>query len=106
MKTKNIFAATIVVVLFTASYIVNAQPAKRDTRNMSADSSMSNHNHDNSTMMNQGEMMTMMQKCQSTCYKIGKVKRDNSIVDPGTKKGSYGYFQYKRQKDNAIKQYK
>ncbi len=104
MKTKNLFAAILVAVLFTASFNANAQPAKSDAENIPADSSMSNHNHHDSTMMNQGEMMVMMKKCQSFCGKMGKVKSDNSLIDPGTKKGSYGYFQYQRQKDNEGKQ--
>ncbi|MHB8578851.1 MAG: hypothetical protein ACYDA4_03200 [Ignavibacteriaceae bacterium] len=103
MKTKNLFAAIIVAVLFTASYIVNVKPAKSVAGNMYADSTMSNHNHGNSTMMNNNEMMAMMQKCSSKCDKKSNVKSGNSIGDSGTKKGSYGYFQYQRQKDNEGK---
>lgn len=84
---------------------------------MNNNSSMMNQG--DSTMMGHGDMMAMMQKCQSMvqmmqnmhkqmndnqcCSTNGHVtnKNDNSLIDPGTKKGSYGYFQYQRQKDNA-----
>ena len=124
MKTKNLFAAIIVAVLFTASYSLNAQTAKSDAGNIPADSSMSNHsggammdnsgsnmmNKGNSTMMNHGDMKCnstaqMMQnlhkqmKDNNCCAENGHVtnKNDNSLVEPGTKKGSYGYFQSQRE---------
>ncbi len=123
MKTKKLTSIIAIVFLFSVSYIANAgQPTKGNNKsNAIEDSSMTNHDHNgssmmknNSSMMNQGDstmmghgnMMAMMQKCQSMCDKIGNVKSDNSFVDPGTKKGSYGYFQYQRQMNNVGKEKK
>ncbi|MCL5028487.1 MAG: hypothetical protein M1480_05645 [Bacteroidetes bacterium] len=121
MKTKNL--TSVIVILFSVFYTAKANQVTIENKSNIAfeDSSMTNHNHNcssmmenNSSMMNQsdstmmghGNMMAMMQKCQSLCDKMGNVKSDNSFVDPGTKKSSYGYFQYQRQKDNAGKEKK
>ena len=108
MKTKNLTSVIVIVLLFSVFYTTKANQVTTENKCKIAfeDSSMNSHNHGDSTMMNKGEMTTMMQKCQSMCDKMGNVKSDNSLIDPGTKKGSYGYFQYQRQKDNAGKEKK
>ncbi len=135
MKTRNLFEAIIVAVVFMATYAFpkgmdsqKAHTAKSDAGNIFADSSISNHNHGNSqksdsAMMGQSDMMAIIQKCQIMSQKMKdgqrqmrdkqccevKVKvtnkNDNSFVDPGTKKGSYGYFQYQRDKNRKIDGY-
>ncbi len=127
MKTTKLILVLAIAFLFSASYIVKASAlTNKNLGSASGDSTMTNHNHSgssvmngnqdgsmmmnhnlgDSTMMNHGNMMAMMQKCQGMCDKMSNVKSDNSFVDPGTKKGSYGYFQYQRQKDNAGKEKK
>ncbi len=116
MKTKKLITVIAIIFFIVVPYMAIAgQTANRNNGSSAMeDLSMTNHNHDgssmmmngDSTMMNNGNMMAMMQKCQSTCGKMSDVKNDNSFVDPGTKKGSYGYFEHQRQKDNAGKEKK
>ena len=120
MKTKNLFAVVIITVFFTASYALNAQTAKSDTGNVSADSFMNNHNQSVSQMTGSGDMMAMMKQCKSMmqmmqdmnnqinnkqcCSVNGHVsnKNDNSFIYPSTKNGSYGHFQYQREKNKKV----
>ena len=116
MKTTKVILVFAIAFLFSALYVMRANPIANENKGngVMEDSTMTNHNHGDSKMgdstmmgrgdmMGHGNMMAMMQKCQSICRKMGNVKSDNSFVDPGTKKGSYGYFQYQRQKDSAGK---
>ena len=74
-------------------------------------------NQGDSTMMNHGDKMAMMKQCQNMMQDMHKQmkennccaenehatnKNDNSLTDPGTKKGSYGYFQYQREKAKKL----
>ncbi len=119
MKTTKVILVFAMTFLLSASYVMRANPIANENKGngVMEDSTMMNHNHgyskmSDSTMIGQddmmrhGNMMAMMQKCQSMCGKMGNVKSDNSFLDPGTKKGSYGYFQYQRQKDSAGKEKK
>ncbi len=126
MKTTKVILVLVIAVLFAASYVVRANAlANENTDSASGDSTMTNHNHSgssmtngnqdgmmmnhnqgDSTMMGHGDMMAMMQKCQSMCGKMSSMsnnaKNNDANIDPGTKKGSYGYFQYQREKNKKI----
>ncbi len=145
MKTTKVILVLAIAILFSASYVMSANPIANEIKvnGVMEDSTMTNHNHSGSSMMNENKdgmmmnhnngdstmmghdgMMAMMQKCESMAQKMqdmqkqmsnenccavnGHVtnKNDNSFVDPGTKKGSYGYFQYQRQMNNAGKEKK
>lgn len=127
MKTVKSILTAAVVILFSVYYTAYAgQYLNGNNGAAFEDSTMTNHNHGGSSMMNEnhgdammnhGDMMAMMQKCQSMAQKMrdmqkqmssenccaanGHVtnKNDNSSADPGNKKGSYGYFQQQRLKN-------
>ena len=141
MKTTKVILIFAMAFLFSASYIVRAKPIANEKKGNAVleDSAMTNHNHSGSSMMNgnkdgmmmnhnngdstmmgQGDMMAMMQKCESMAQRMKEMqkqmssenccavnghvtnKNDNSFADPGAKKGSYGYFQYQREMNKKI----
>ena len=127
MKTTKVILVFAIAFLFSASYVMRANPIANENKvnGVMEDSTMTNHNHGNSkmgdstmmsqgNMMSHGDMMAMMQDMhkqmsnENCCAVNDHVtnKNDNSFADPGTKKGSYGYFQYQRQMNNAGKEKK
>lgn len=112
---KKSILAIVTVLLFSVTYTANAGQSLEGIKVSSTkeDSSMMNHKHGDSlmminskgdtTIMNQGDKMEMIQKCRCMSGKMNNIKNhiknNDANMDSGTKNGSYGYFQSQRLKD-------